>query len=190
MGASSTKLHITRGWTCRRITEITISHNTQDLVDIECFPYVTDNLIIQSRHYYLSILLLEVCPSHPLYNPQLLLNATLDVEQVLDILSEFLVFNTSQDQFDLLEKRFSLADESTRLLIGHRPVRGPGGCDNTGDIPNIHQLLQALLLKKQCLLTVVPDEAHVASFPSAGRGGFQRAQSASVARHKKPEFRV
>jgi hypothetical protein len=30
--------------------------------------------------------------------------------------------NTSQDQPDLLEKRFSLADESTRLLVGHRPV--------------------------------------------------------------------
>lgn len=52
--------------------------------------------ITPSGHEAPSILL-EVCPSHPFYNPQLLVNATLDVEQVLNILSEFLVLGTPKD---------------------------------------------------------------------------------------------
>ena len=52
--------------------------------------------ITPSGHEAPSILL-EVCPSHPLYNPQLVVNTTLDVEQVLDILSEFLVLSAPKD---------------------------------------------------------------------------------------------
>lgn len=52
--------------------------------------------ITPSGHEAPSILL-EVCPSYPLYNPQLLVNATLDVEQVLNILSEFPVLSAPKD---------------------------------------------------------------------------------------------
>jgi hypothetical protein len=44
--------------------------------------------------------------------------------------------NTPQDLPNLLEKCLGLADKSTRLLVGHCPVRRPGRGDNTGDIPN------------------------------------------------------
>lgn len=95
----------------------------------------TLRICIHSVAYESTSKKLAICPSHPLQHPDLLVDPTLHIEQVPDILSEPLVVHTSQRCFNTQHQSFHFAYEPPGVTVGNRPMRlGSRRGQNAGDI--------------------------------------------------------
>lgn len=84
--------------------------------------------------------LIDIRPSHSLHHSKLFVHSALDIQQILDILPKFLILQTPQYCFHLLEEKLSFADKLARDLTGDHTIAVRRRRQHSSDIPGLVSL--------------------------------------------------